>query len=547
MVEKKLKIIPLGGFGEVGKNMMLVEYEEEILIIDTGLMFPESNMLGVDYIIPDFSYLDDKLDKVRGIVITHGHEDHTGAIRHVVSKIDAPIYATPFTCGLLRNKLRQAKSYDMSKLKEIRSGDEIEIGLFKVEPFHVCHSIPDSVGLAITTPMGLIVHSGDFKLDKTPTDGWCTDLRKLDEFAERGVLALLSDSTNADQPGWTKSESVIDDALDNVFSQAHGRVLVATFASLVSRVQQVLNAADRHGRYVAIVGTSMINNTKMALKLGYIDDPNNVLVSLDKALDLPKAKVALMMTGSQGEPSSILARLSVGRNRQFDLEENDTVVVSAHPIPGNEELVSRTINRLIQKGAKVIYDPIESVHVSGHAKSEEQKQLIQMVEPKYFIPIHGELRMLHAHASLAEQVGMEAKDIAVVENGTILELTTDSIKVGERYPGSYVYVDGKSVGDIGPQILRERDRLGSDGFVMVNIILDIETQEILKEPVITTKGFLFGNEDVELIGKAKNKAKNAIDRHAKENVVQKLEQSLADYFYSQTNRRPYICVLLNEV
>ena len=547
MNKKVLRIIPLGGLGEVGKNMMILEYGRNILIIDSGLMFPENGMWGIDHIIPDFSYLNDKFDRVRGIVITHGHDDHTGAIRHVAEQVDAPIYATPLTCGLLESKLRKAKLYDSDKLVQVNAGDSIDIGPFKVEFFHVCHSIPDAVGLGITTPLGLVVHSGDFKLDQTPTDDWPTDFAKIGEFAGRGVLALLSDSTNADQPGWTPSEAIIDGAFDEAFRAADGRVLVATFASLISRVQQVINASHRHGRRVALVGTSMVVNSKMAIKLGYLKDPNNVLMPLDQALSLPKSKITLMMTGSQGEPSSILGRLAVGRNRRFDLEDGDTVIVSAHPIPGNEEVVSRTINNLIQRGSKVIYDPLLPVHVSGHANSEEQKQLIRMVKPKFFVPIHGELRMLHAHASLAQQVGIPSEDIAIVENGTILELTSESLTIGDRIPGGYVYVDGMGVGDIGPQVLRERDRLSRDGFVIVNMMIDVETRELVHIPDITSRGFVYVRDSEQLFLQAKEKVVSIVKDNPDNKIVSKVEKSLSDFFYKKIRRRPIVCVLVNEV
>ena len=547
MSKKILRIIPLGGLGEVGKNMMLFEYGKNILIVDSGLMFPENNMWGIDYIIPDMTYLEDKFDRVRGIVITHGHEDHTGAIRHIADKIDAPIYATPLTCGLVEAKLRTAKLYDASRIIEINAGDSINIGPFEVEFFHVCHSIPDAVGLGITTPVGLVVHSGDFKLDQTPADDWPTDFTKIGDFAGRGVLALLSDSTNADQPGWTSSEAIIDGAFDEAFRAADGRVLVATFASLISRVQQVINASYRNGRRVALVGTSMVVNSKLAKKLGYLQDPHDVILPLDQALGLPNSKVTLMMTGSQGEPSSILGRLSVGRNRQFDLQEGDTVILSAHPIPGNEEVVSRTINKIIQRGAKVVYDPLLPVHVSGHANSEEQKQLIRMVKPKFFIPIHGELRMLHAHAALADQVGVPADNVAIVENGTILELTTESLTIGDRIPGGYVYVDGTGVGDIGPQVLRERDRLASDGFVIVNMMIDVETRELLDAPVITSRGFVYVRDSEQLFLRAKEKVVSIVKDNPNDGIVARLEKSLSKFFYNEIRRRPVICVLVNEV
>ncbi|MCH2539525.1 MAG: ribonuclease J [Anaerolineales bacterium] len=547
MTDKTLKIIPLGGLGEVGKNMMVLEYGRNILIVDTGLMFPESNMWGVDYIIPDFRYLDDRRDLVRGIVVTHGHEDHTGAIRHVAQHIDAPIYGTPLTCGLLEAKLRYAKLYKEGRLHVVNAGDMLSIGPFEVELFHVCHSIPDAVGLGITTPVGLVVHSGDFKLDQTPVDDWPTDFAKLGEFAGRGVLALLSDSTNADQPGWTRSESVVDDAFDEIFRESEGRILVATFASLISRIQQVINAANHHGRRVALVGTSMVVNSKMALKLGYLKDPDGVLLPLDQALGLPKNKVALMMTGSQGEPSSILGRLSVGRNRQFGLEEGDTVVVSAHPIPGNEEIVSRTINNLIRRGARVMYDPLLPVHVSGHAHAEEQKQLIRMVKPKFFVPVHGELKMLHAHSALAREVGVDSENIAVVENGTVLELTSDTLKVSGRVPGGYVYVDGAGVGDIGPQVLRERDRLASDGFVIVSLLVDAETRELVNSPKITSRGFVFVRDSAKLFHRAAEKATSVVEHSPNGKIGRRVEDQLSEFFYKETKRRPMVFALVNEV
>ena len=353
MSSKTLRLVPLGGLGEIGKNMMAVEYGENILIIDTGIMFPENDMLGIDYIIPDFRYVTEKRDKVRGIVVTHGHEDHTGAIRHILEQIRAPIYATKLTRGLLEVKLRRGGLLKETELHTVEAGGSVKIGPFEVEFFHVCHSIPDGVGLGITTPAGLIVHSGDYKFDHTPVDGWPTDFGKLGEFGGREVLALLADSTNADEPGWTPSEAVIDPAFDAVFQRAKGRILVGTFASLISRIQQVANAAMRHNRKMAVVGTSMVENVKMSRKLGYLDVPDDLIIDLEKALSMKPSKVVLMCTGTQGEPSSILGRLSTGTNRRFELLEGDTVVLSSHPIPGNEEMVHRTINRLFQHAAHV--------------------------------------------------------------------------------------------------------------------------------------------------------------------------------------------------
>lgn len=542
----KLRIIPLGGLGEIGKNMMLFEYGPNSLLVDAGLMFPENDMLGIDYIIPDFRYVLERKDTLRGIIITHGHEDHTGAIKHVMAELaeQAPIYATPLTRGLLEVKLKDAKLHDKVTLNTINAGDRTHIGPFDVEFFHVCHSIPDGVGLGITTPAGLVVHSGDFKFDHTPVDGWPTDYAKLAEFSGRGVLALLSDSTNADKAGWTPSEAVIDPAFDTVFREAPGRIIVATFASLISRIQQVANAAFRHGRKMTLVGTSMVENARMAQKLGYLEIPEGLLVPMDEALKMSPKKVAVMTTGTQGEPSSILGRLSEGRNRQFDLLPNDTIVLSSHPIPGNEEMVHRTINKLFQRGAHVIYDPIAPVHVSGHASAEEMKLLIHLVKPKHFVPIHGELRHLNQHAALAREVGVPAENVAVVENGMVLEFDNGDMTVGERVPGGYVFVDGSGVGDIGPSVMRERETLAEGGFVLVN--LRVRGGQLVGKPEIISRGFVFMRDAEEMFEAAQVEIANAAAK-ANGNLREKVQDRLADFFYSQTKRRPMVFAVINEL
>jgi len=549
----KLRVIPLGGLGEIGKNMMLFEYGDSSLLLDAGLMFPENDMLGIDYIIPDFRYVVEHKEMLRGIIITHGHEDHTGAIKHVMASLDAPVYATPLTRGLLEVKLRDAKLLDRVALRTINAGDRVDIGPFGAEFFHVCHSIPDGVGLGLTTPAGLLVHSGDFKFDHTPVDGWPTDYAKLAEFSGRGVMALLSDSTNADKAGWTPSEAVIDPAFDDVFREAPGRILVATFASLISRIQQVLNAAFRHGRKMALVGTSMIENAKMAQKLGYLNVPDGMIIPIDEALRASPSKVVIMTTGTQGEPSSILGRLSEGRNRQFDLIANDTIVLSSHPIPGNEEMVHRTINRLLQRGARVIYDPIAPVHVSGHASAEEMKLLIHLVKPRNFIPVHGELRHLTQHAAIAREVGIPAENIAVVENGTVLEFENGQLKVGERIPGGYVYVDGSGVGDIGPSVMREREALAEDGFVVVNLRVN-KAGQLAGKPEIISRGFVFVRDAEEMFAAAQAQITAAVARvnsngsaGSAQALREKVQQSLADFFYAELKRRPMIFALVNEV
>jgi ribonuclease J len=522
--------------------MMSIEYGENILIIDTGIMFPENDMLGIDYIIPDFRYLMDKKDKVRGIVVTHGHEDHTGAIRHVIDEFQVPIYATPLTRGLLEVKLRRGGLLKEATLKTVNAGESIQIGPFGVELFHVSHSIPDGVGLGISTPAGLIVHSGDFKFDHTPVDGWPTDFAKLAELGGRDVLALMSDSTNADTPGWTPSESVIDGAFDDAFSRAQGRVIIGTFASLISRMAQVANAAQRHGRKMALVGTSMVENSKMARKLGYLDVPDDLIIPLDKALKMKPSKIVLMCTGTQGEPSSILGRLSTGSNRQFDLQSGDTVIMSSHPIPGNEEMVHRTINRLFQRGAEVIYDAIAPVHVSGHASQEEMKMMLQLVKPKHFIPIHGELRHLKQHAILAKEIGLDPDRIAVVENGTVIEFQNGKMKIGDRIPGGYVFVDGTGVGDIGPTVMRERVSLARDGFVVVHLELDQDTGNLRSSPEIISKGFVFVRDAEELFEHARGQINSLAEEFSGEELKAAVEKKLSKFFYSETKRRPMVFV-----
>ncbi len=546
MNEKKLRIIPIGGLGEIGKNMMAYEYDDNILVVDAGLMFPENDMLGIDYIVPDFQYLIENRQKVRGIIITHGHEDHTGAINHVIEQINAPIYATPLTRGLLEVKLSRGGFLSKAQLNTIQAGSTAQIGPFQVEFFHVCHSIPDGVGLGITTPAGLVVHTGDYKFDHTPVDNWPTDYAKLADFAGRGVLALLADSTNADKPGWTPSEQVIDPAFDDVFRNAPGRIIIASFASLISRMQQVTNAAHRHERKLAFAGTSMVENAKMARKLGYLDIPDGLQVPIDQALRMRPRDVVLMSTGTQGEPTSIMGRLSTGTNRQFDIIQGDTIVLSSHPIPGNEESISRTINRLFRRGANVIYESIAPVHVSGHASQEEMKLLLHLVKPKYFIPVHGELRHLRQHATIAREVGIPDENIAVVENGHIIEFENGQMHLGDRIPGGYVFVDGAGVGEIGPSVVREREILARDGFVLVNLMMDRNSCRLLNDPEIITRGFVYSREADELLEETRKFVSEALDCASNGKLQSDLQQTLKSFFYSKTKRRPMVFVTISQ-
>ena len=548
MNNEKLRIIPLGGLGEIGKNMIAYEYGDDIIIVDSGIMFPENDMLGIDYIIPDFNYLlaDDKREKIRGIVITHGHEDHVGSISHVLREIDVPIYGTPLTLGFVSVKLAKRGVKKNVELITIKAGESFDLGVFNVEFCHVCHSVPDGVALGITTPVGLIVHSGDYKFDHTPVDNWPTDFAKLAEWAGRGVLALLSDSTNADKPGWTPSERVVDAAFDNVFREAEGRIIVASFASLISRIQQVLNAAERHGKKMALVGTSMVENYKMATNLGYIDEPKDVVVTIKQALALPNEEVVLMCTGSQGEPSSIMGRLANGTNRQFNIQESDTVVLSSHPIPGNEENVFRTINKLFKYGANVIYDPIEAVHVSGHASQEEMKLLLNLVKPQYLIPIHGEIRHLRQHGKLAEDVGIKSENIGVIENGTIVEFYDGKMEIGERIPGGYVFVDGNRVGEIGPAVVREREALSRDGIVTVSLLLNKRDKSIIGEPDIITKGFVYRKDSDAILGLLNEVIIDTVSKKS-DDLEQDIKRDIRKALKAETKRRPMIFLSIHEI
>ncbi|MFZ5880709.1 MAG: ribonuclease J [Chloroflexota bacterium] len=543
--KEKLKIIPLGGLGEVGKNMMAYEYGNDIIVVDAGIMFPHNDMLGVDYIIPDYGYLMDKIDHVRALVITHGHEDHIGAIQHFLNDVPVPVYATPLTRGLIEGKLARNGGIGKAVIHTMQAGDTLNIGPFKVETFHICHSIPDSVGLGITTPSGLVVHMSDFKFDHTPVDGWPTDYAKLADFARRGVDLLMSDSTNSERPGWTPSEMVIGPAFDKVINEAQGRVIVATFASLISRVQQVADSAQKFGRKMTLAGPSMVDNVKIARKLGYLDIPDELIVPIDQALKMQDHKVVIMCTGSQGEPSSIVGRLSAGTNRQFDLKPGDTVVLSSHPIPGNEETISKTINRLLRRGAKVVYDAIAPVHVSGHASQEEQKLLLNLVRPKHFMPIHGELRQLMHHAELAKQVGIEEANIIVTENGQVVELQGGSLRLGQRIPGGYIFVDGDSIGDVDHGVMREREQLARSGILLIDLNVDKYSGRLLQDPEVITRGFLSPEDAGQLIPEVRRRVMDIVNHNGLDSEKD-IASAVKSYLHEQTGRKPMVFVTLSK-
>lgn len=548
---KKIRIVPLGGLGEVGKNMTVFEMGNDAIIVDTGIMFPANDMFGVDYIIPDFRYLRERDDlKIHGILFTHGHEDHIGAVRHVVEAFpNLPLYGTNLTVGLLEVKLREANLIDKARLRTFEAGDMIEVGPFTVESFHVCHSIPGGVGFGINTPYGIIVHTGDYKFDNTPVDGKKPDYSRLAEFSKRGVKLLMGDSTNATVPGWTPSETVIDGGFDRVFRDAPGRIIVATFASLVSRVQQVVDAAKKYNRKIAIAGFSMKRNVEMARDMGMLDIPDNMLIDLNQIDQFPPRKVTVMATGAQGEPSAVLSRMAAGRHR-LEVLAGDTIVLSSHPIPGNEEMVSRIINDLFRRGANVIYDPLEKVHVSGHGSREELRLMLNLTRPEYVLPVHGELRMLRAHADLAVESGVDPKKTFVVENGTVIEIDARGVKVGERVPGGYVFVDGHGVGDIGRAVLRDREILAQDGFMIVVVNVDRRSYKLIGEPEILSRGFVYLRESNELMDKIQQAIRSTVkgtNSGGSNGLRDRIQDSLSHMLYNETRRRPMVFAVINEV
>ncbi len=552
MPESKLKVIPLGGLGEIGKNMMVMEYEDDIIIVDAGLMFPEEEMFGVDLVIPDISYLLDKKEKVKGIVITHGHEDHIGALPYVLPQLNVPVYSTKLTRGLISVKLKGGKALLESVLKVVPLGGKITLGKFNIEFFPVCHSIPDSAGLIIRTPIGTVVHSGDFKLDYTPVDGKPTALSRLAQLGGQGVLLLLSDSTYVELPGYTPSERVVGENLDRVMAEAPGRVIVTTFSSLVSRVQQIIDAAAKHQRRVFIVGRSMSDTVRMALELGYLHAPDGILARLDELRGMPRNKIVFITTGSQGEPTSALVRMANRDHRQLNIMRGDTVVLSATPIPGNEGVVSRTVDNLFKQGARVLYDKVAAVHVHGHASQEELKLILSLVKPKFFMPIHGAYRHLSLHAKLAQSVGIPEDNTFVLEDGDVLEVGSREGKVTGKVSSSNVYVDGLSVGDIGSVVLRDRGMLSKDGIVMVIIAMNRQTGKLVGRPDIVSRGFVDTRESGDMIEESRDVVARVLDhggtRPADWGFINtKVRDTLNKYYYEQTRRRPMVLPFMVKV
>ena len=543
-----LRIIPLGGLGEFGKNMMVYEYEDTIILVDAGLMFPEEDMPGIDLVIPDISYLVENADKLQAILLTHGHEDHIGALPFLLNKVQAPVYSAALTLGLVRNKLKEHKLQEKADLRVIDENTRLEIGPFTIDFVHLCHSIPDALALALHTPVGTILHVSDFKFDPHPVDGRLTDEGKLKQLGEKGVRLLLSDSTNAETAGFTPSERDLEKSLDKIIGSAPGRVILATFASNISRVQQVINVANRYGRKVGVTGRSMIQNTHMATELGYLTPPPGGLMTPDKMNNLPPNQVVIICTGSQGEPTSALVRMSRGEYRHLKIGKGDTVIISATPIPGNEKMIQRTLDNLFRLGADVFYDELWDVHVSGHGSRQDLKKLIGLIQPQYFIPIHGEYRQLVHHARLAKDVGVPEDHIFIIEDGQCMTVTPERVMPGAQIDSGRVFVDGSGVGDIGAIVLRERRHLAQDGFLAVIIGLEEESGEVLLGPEIITRGFIYTDDSEAFLEEAKDVVWDVLDEYDNTaQVIKHLRKRLADLCYKATRRRPMILPLVVEV
>ena len=551
-IQNKVQIIPLGGLGEIGKNMTVFLYGDDIILIDAGLMFPEDDMLGIDLVIPDISYLLENKDKVRAIFLTHGHEDHIGALPYVLKQLEVPVYGTALTLGILQGRLRENGVSD-ENLVTIKPGDRIGAGAFNLEFIRVNHSIPDAVSIVIKTPIGTIIHTGDFKFDQTPVDGQVTQFNKFAEFGDAGVLALLADSTNAERPGFTQSEKMVGQTFDDEFRYARNRIIVATFSSNVHRIQQVVDSAVKYKRKVAVIGRSMINVVNIAMELGYLNIPEGVLIDIDETNNYTADQIVIITTGSQGEPMSALTRMAMNDHKKVGIMPGDTVIISATPIPGNEKLVSRTINHLYKLGAEVIYEKSNGVHVSGHASQEEIKLMHNLVRPKYFIPVHGEYRHLIKHANIAKDLGMPKENIVIAENGSVIELSKEGINVSGKIQSGKVLVDGLGVGDVGNIVLRDRRLLSQDGIMIVVVTIDHETYQVVSGPDIVSRGFVYVREAEELMEEAREKVLSALDRCENNGVTEwsmiksAIRDSLGRFLYERTRRRPMILPIIMEI
>lgn len=550
--KEKLQIIPLGGLGEIGKNMTVIQYGEDIIVIDAGLAFPDDDMFGIDLVIPDMSYLIENKEKVRGVVITHGHEDHIGSLAYLLNEVNVPVYATKLVCGLIEGKLKENHISNYS-LHEVHHGDEVQIGCMKVGFIHTNHSIPDASALYFRTPVGTVVHTGDFKMDWTPVDGLPLDIHKFADLGRRGVLLLMSDSTNAERPGFTQSETTVSVAFKKAFAEAKGRIILATFASNISRIQQAINTAVLFKRKVTVLGRSMVNNVQIAIELGYLEVPEGVLIEPDELNRYPADQVLILTTGSQGEPMAGLSRMASNNHRNVSIMPGDTVIISATPIPGNETGVGRTIDNLMKLGATVVAGRDKMMHVSGHASQEELKIMLSLIKPKYFIPVHGEYRMLRKHGDLAVQMGVAKDHVLIGDNGQIFEFSSRSGHKTGYVNAGRVFVDGLGVGDVGNIVIRDRQQLAMEGVVIVVMTLAKGTSHALAGPDIVSRGFVYVRDSEELMREAHEKVAAVLERCEAGNIREwaviksQVRDTLSRYLYEKTRRRPMILPIIMEV
>ncbi len=551
---KPVKIIPLGGLGEIGKNITLYEYDGDMILVDCGMSFPDEDMPGIDIVIPDFTFIMENKEKIKGLFITHGHEDHIGAIPYLLKNFNLPIYATRLTIGLIEGKLKEHKLLSDAKLITVNDSEKITAGKFTVDFIHVNHSIPDSVGFAISCEGGTVIHTGDFKIDTTPIDDSVIDFAKFAEYGRHGVLALLADSTNAERPGYTASEKLVGGSLSNLFAKAEdNRIIIATFSSNIHRIQQIIYEAVKHGRKVAVSGRSMLNVVTVASELGYLKIPENVLIDLGDIKNYPSSEIVVITTGSQGEPLSALHRMAFSDHRQLEIIPGDMIIISANPIPGNEKLVSKVINELMKSGANVVYERMYDVHVSGHACQEELKLMMSIVKPKYFIPLHGEQKHLMKHAGLAELMGIPKENIIITINGAVLELTPQSIKHSEVVTAGRVLVDGLGIGDVGSIVLRDRKHLSDDGIIVVAITVDKYSRTVVSGPDVVSRGFVYVKESEELMNDITDLVSDIIERCYINNITDwnsvktKIKDGVAKFLFQRTKRNPMILPIIMEV
>lgn len=551
--KSKLKIIPLGGLNEIGKNMTVFEYGNDIIILDCGVAFPDDEMLGIDLVIPDITYLLKNKEKIRAIVLTHGHEDHIGALPYVLRQINVPIYGTRLTLGLVDTKLKEHGLSSVMESHIVAPGQEVKIGAFKVEFIRTTHSIADSVAIALHTPVGIIVHTGDFKVDYTPIEGDIIDLARLGQLGKMGVLALMADSTNVERPGYTMSERTVGETFEELFRNCNDRIIVATFASNIHRIQQIINAAVRYGRKVAVSGRSMINVMNVAMELGYMHVPEGTFIDIDDINRYKSNQIVIVTTGSQGEPMAALSRMAFSDHKKVDIVKGDMVIISANPIPGNEKLISRVINELFKKGARVIYESLADVHVSGHACQEELKLIHSLIKPKFFIPVHGEYRHLKQHADLAEGLGMNPKNIFIMSIGKVLELTEDSARIAGTVPSGKILVDGLGVGDVGNIVLRDRMHLAQDGLIVIVVTISGDNGSVIAGPDIISRGFVYVRESEDLMEEVKGVVKAVLVKCEENKITDwstiksNVKNSLSEFLYEKTKRKPMILPVIMEI